>query len=123
MKGVIVTHGTDFLHITAAALSFMLGNLHKPVILVGAPRSSDRGSSDAGMNLICASHAAVGEIGEVGICMHGESADTYCIFNRGTKVRKMHSSRRDAFRPINELPLAKVYPNGKVDVLNKNHKN
>ena len=122
MKGVIVTHGTDFLHFTAAALSFMLRNLHKPVILVGAQRSSDRGSSDAGMNLICASHAAIGEIAEVGICMHGESADTYCLFNRGTKVRKMHTSRRDAFRPINDMPLAKVYPNGKIDITNKNHK-
>jgi glutamyl-tRNA(Gln) amidotransferase subunit D len=122
MKGAIVTHGTDFLHFTSAALSFMLRNLHKPVVLVGAQRSSDRGSSDGGMNLICASHAAVGEIGEVGICMHGESADTFCIFNRGTKVRKMHTSRRDAFRPINEPPLARVYPNGKTEILNKDYK-
>ncbi len=122
MKGAIVTHGTDFLHFTSAALSFMLRNLHKPVVLVGAQRSSDRGSSDAGMNLICSAHAAVGEIAEVGICMHGESADTYCFFTRGTKVRKMHSSRRDAFRPINELPLARVYPDGRTEVLNKKHR-
>jgi len=54
--------------------------------------------------------------------MHGESADTYCFFSRGTKTRKMHSSRRDAFRPINELPLARVYPNGRMEVLNKSHK-
>jgi glutamyl-tRNA(Gln) amidotransferase subunit D len=121
MRGVIVTHGTDFLHFTSAALSFMLRNLHKPVVLVGAQRSSDRGSSDAGMNLICSAVAAVGEIAEVGICMHGESADTFCLFNRGTKVRKMHTSRRDAFRPINDLPLARVYPNGKIEILNKNH--
>ncbi|MCK4714832.1 MAG: asparaginase, partial [Candidatus Aenigmarchaeota archaeon] len=60
MRGVIVTHGTDFLHFTSAALSFMLQNLHKPVVLVGAQRSSDRGSSDSGMNLICSAHAAVG---------------------------------------------------------------
>jgi glutamyl-tRNA(Gln) amidotransferase subunit D len=122
MRGAIVTHGTDFLHYTSAALSFMLRNLHKPVILVGAQRSSDRGSSDAGMNLICAAHAAVGEIAEVGICMHGESADSFCLFNRGTKVRKLHSSRRDAFRPINDLPLARIYPNGKISILNRDHK-
>jgi len=122
MRGVVVTHGTDFLHFTSAALSFMLRNLHKPVVLVGAQRSSDRGSSDAGMNLICSAHAAVGGIAEVGICMHGESADTYCLFSRGTKVRKMHSSRRDAFRPINDPPLARVYPGGKIEILNKNHK-
>jgi glutamyl-tRNA(Gln) amidotransferase subunit D len=121
MRGAVVTHGTDFLHFTSAALSFMLRNLRKPVVLTGAQRSSDRGSSDAGMNLICSSIAAVGEIAEVGICMHGESADTFCLFNRGTKVRKMHTSRRDAFRPINNLPLARIYPNGKTEILNKNH--
>ncbi len=121
MHGAIVTHGTDTLHYTSAALSFMLRNLHKPVILVGAQRSSDRGSSDAGMNLICSAHAAVGNIAEVGICMHGESSDSFCFFNRGTKVRKMDSQRRDAFRPINELPLARVYPGGKTEILNKNH--
>jgi glutamyl-tRNA(Gln) amidotransferase subunit D len=122
MQGAIITHGTDTLHFTSAALSFMLRNLHKPVVLVGAQRSSDRGSSDAGMNLICSSIASVGEIAEVGICMHGESADTFCLFNRGTKVRKMDTSRRDAFRPINELPLARVHPTGKIEILNKNHK-
>ncbi len=121
MKGAIVTHGTDFLHYTSAALSFMLRNLHKPVVLAGAQRSPDRGSSDAGMNIICSAHAAVGEVAEVGICMHGESADSFCLFNRGTKVRKMHSSRRDAFRPINDLPLSKVYPNGKIEITNPNY--
>lgn len=121
-KGVIITHGTDFLHFTSAALSFFLQNLHKPVVLVGAQRSSDRGSSDAGMNIICSTHASVSDIAEVGICMHGKLDDSYCLFIRGTKVRKMHTSRRDAFRPINELPLAKVWPNGKIEKLNKNFK-
>lgn len=121
-KGVIVTHGTDFLHFTSAALSFFLQNLHKPVVLVGAQRSSDRGSSDAGMNIICSAHASVSDMAEVGICMHGQLDDSYCLFIRGTKVRKMHTSRRDAFRPINELPLAKVWPNGRIEEMNKNFK-
>lgn len=121
-NGVIITHGTDTLHFTAAALSFFLQNLHKPVVLVGAQRSSDRGSSDAGMNLICSTHASVSDIAEVGICMHGKLDDSYCLFIRGTKARKMHTSRRDAFRPINELPLAKVWPNGKIEKINKNFK-
>jgi len=121
-KGVIVTHGTDFLHMTSAALSFFLRDLSKPVVLVGAQRSGDRGSSDAGMNLICASHAAIGEIAEVGICMHGRINDDYCFFNRGTKVRKMDSQRRDAFRPINEYPLAQIWPDGKTKIKNWKHK-
>ena len=120
-KGIIITHGTDALHFTSAALSFFLQNLHKPVVLVGAQRSSDRGSSDAGMNIICSTHASVSDIGEVGICMHGSLNDSYCLFMRGTKVRKMHTSRRDAFRPINDLPLAKVWSNGKIEKINKNY--
>ncbi len=119
-KGVIVAHGTDFLHFTSAALSFMLKGLSKPVVLVGSQRSSDRGSSDAGMNMICGAHAAISDIAEVGICMHGTTDDNYCLFNRGTKVRKMHTSRRDAFRPINELPLAKIWTDGKIEKINLN---
>jgi glutamyl-tRNA(Gln) amidotransferase subunit D len=119
VSGVIVTHGTDFLHYTAAALSFMLKNLNKPVAVVGGQRSSDRGSFDGGMNLICAAHYCKSNIAEVAIVMHGNSADNFCIANRGVNTRKMHTSRRDAFRPINELPLAKIWPDGKIEVLNK----
>ncbi len=121
-KGVIVTHGTDFLHMTAAALSFFLRNLSKPVVLVGAQRSSDRGSSDAGVNLICSAHIAVSDIAEVGICMHGSVSDDYCFFSRGTKVRKMDTQRRDAFRSINEPPIAKIFPDGKIEILNRNYR-
>jgi len=121
-RGVIITHGTDTMHFTSAALSFFLRNLTKPVILVGAQRSSDRGSSDAGMNLICAAHVSVSDVAEVGICMHGEMSDSFCLFIRGTKVRKMHTSRRDAFRPINEKPLARVWPSGKIEWINQKRK-
>ncbi|MFH1294681.1 MAG: Glu-tRNA(Gln) amidotransferase subunit GatD [Candidatus Aenigmatarchaeota archaeon] len=113
-EGVVVTHGTDTLHFTAAALSFMISNLNKPVVLTGSQRSSDRGSSDAAMNLICSARMALSDIAAIGICMHASPNDDYCIFSRGTKVRKMHTSRRDAFRPINELPLARVWPDGKI---------
>lgn len=121
-KGVIITHGTDTMHFTSAALSFMLKNLSKPVVLTGSQRSSDRGSSDAFMNIICSAHAALSDIAEVGTCMHATTDDHYCYFIRGTKTRKMHTTRRDAFRSINEMPLAKVYPNGKIDIMNNNYK-
>ena len=54
--------------------------------------------------------------------MHATVDDHYCHFIRGVKCRKMHATRRDAFRSINEMPLAKVWPNGKIDILNKNYK-
>ena len=107
--GVVIAHGTDTMGYTAAALSFMLQNLTKPVILVGAQRSSDRPSSDAAMNLTCAVKMATSDAAEVMVVMHGETSDTYCLAHRGTKVRKMHTSRGDAFRSINDIPIAKIW--------------
>lgn len=115
-RGVVITHGTDTMHYTSAALSFMLQNISGPVILTGAQRSSDRGSSDAFMNLICATHlAAKSDAAEVAICMHTNSSDKTCSMIRGTKVRKMHTSRRDAFKPMNEDPIATVDQRGKIE--------
>jgi len=116
VEGTVLMHGTDTMHFSSAALSFMLKNLSKPVVLTGAQRSSDRGSSDAAQNLICSSYlAANSDLGEVVICMHASSSDDFCVAHRGTKVRKMHTSRRDAFKSINEKPLLKVSPKGKFE--------
>jgi len=120
VKGVIITHGTDTLHFTSAALSFMLRNLNKPVALVGAQRSPDRGSFDGRINLLCGAHFAKSQIAEVCIIMHSSINDDCCFAIRGTKVRKMHTSRRDAFKPINDLPLAKIWSDGKIEILNEN---
>src|SRR3989338_6922444 len=116
IDGVIVTHGTDTLHYTASALSFSLKNLNKPIVLTYSQRSSDRASSDARLNLICAARAAASEIAEVMLVGHANSSDDYCYALLGSKVRKMHTSRRDTFRPINTEPLAKVFPD-KIQIL------
>ncbi len=120
VSGVIITHGTDTLHWTSAALSLMLGKINKPVALVGGQRSSDRGSFDGAQNLICAAYYCLSNIAEVAIVMHESTEDKSCIAMRSVKVRKMHTSRRDAFRPINELPLARISSDGKIEVLNNN---
>jgi len=117
VAGVVLTHGTDTLHYTASMLSFMFPKLSKPVVLVGAQRSTDRGSSDTFMNLISSVIAATQKIGEVMVCMHATSNDDFCYLHRATKVRKMHTSRRDAFRSINQFPIAKVFTNGMVEIL------
>lgn len=107
--GIVLMHGTDTMHYTAAALSFMLQNLPVPVVLVGAQRSSDRGSSDNAMNLTCAvTAAAKSDIAEVMVCMHASMSDDYCYLHQGTKVRKLHTSRRDAFKSVNTSPYAKI---------------
>jgi glutamyl-tRNA(Gln) amidotransferase subunit D len=118
-RGVLITHGTDTLHYTSAMLSFMLQNLSQPVCLVGAQRSPDRGSFDGALNLICAGiTCGYSSIGEIVVVMHGESSDSFCSVIRGTKVRKMHATRRDTFQPVNEGPLARVWPEGDIDYLN-----
>jgi glutamyl-tRNA(Gln) amidotransferase subunit D len=117
-SGIVITHGTDTMHYTSAALSFMLQDISVPVILVGAQRSSDRGSSDAFINLICAARvAAYGKPAGVYICMHASSSDDRCMLIRGTKARKMHTSRRDAFRPVNDKPIAYVSYTGAIEWL------
>ena len=114
-EGVIITHGTDTMMYTAAALSFML-KTPVPVVLVGSQRSSDRPSSDASMNAVCAASVAISDIAEVTVVMHGSTSDDFCSIHRGTRVRKMHTSRRDAFQSINQMPLGKVdYLSRKVD--------
>ncbi|MEK6843591.1 MAG: Glu-tRNA(Gln) amidotransferase subunit GatD, partial [Candidatus Micrarchaeota archaeon] len=123
IKGIVITHGTDTLHYTASALSFMLKDLGKPVALVGAQKSPDRGSFDGTLNLICgARFAAYSNCAEVAIVMHGSDSDEFCLAHRGTKARKMHSTRRDAFRSVNDSPLAKIFADGKIEMLNDNYK-
>jgi glutamyl-tRNA(Gln) amidotransferase subunit D len=105
--GVVIAHGTDTLGYTAAALSFALQDIPVPVVLVGSQRSSDRPSSDAATNLIAAT-AVAGQapFAEVVVAMHDWVSDERVAVHRGTKVRKCHTSRRDAFRSVNARPIA-----------------
>lgn len=108
--GVVIAHGTDTMAYTASALAFSFKSLTGPIVLVGSQRSSDRPSSDSPINLYSAILVAKNSpFAEVTINMHGESSDTYTLVHRGVKVRKMHTSRRDAFQSINDIPLAKVF--------------
>lgn len=118
--GIVISHGTDTLHYTAAALSFALSELPVPVILVGAQRSSDRPSSDAASNLTGAvALAAKADIATVCVAMHKDLSDHIILAHRGTRVRKCHTSRRDAFRSINSNPLASYdLKTGKIESIN-----
>jgi len=107
--GIVVTHGTDTMSYSASAVAFAVQNLPQPVVFVGAQRSSDRPSTDAALNLVGAVITALkAPFGEVIVAMHATPSDTFVLAHRGVKVRKMHSSRRDAFQSINDKPLAKV---------------
>jgi glutamyl-tRNA(Gln) amidotransferase subunit D len=109
VDGVVVTHGTDTLGYTAAALSFALAGVPVPVILVGAQRSPDRPSSDGPLNLVAAvSVAGRAEFAGVYVAMHLGESDDKVAFHVGSRVRKNHTSRRDAFVSIG-VPIAAVW--------------
>ncbi|MEK6918268.1 MAG: Glu-tRNA(Gln) amidotransferase subunit GatD [Nanoarchaeota archaeon] len=108
IKGIVITHGTDTLHYTSSALSFFIKNLNKPIVLTYSQRSSDRASSDAALNLKCAALAAISDIAEVMIVGHASTNDDFCYAMPGTKVRKLHSTRRDTFKVVNSKPIAKI---------------
>lgn len=111
-RGIVVGHGTDTMHHTAAVLTYMVDNPPVPIVLVGSQRSSDRPSSDAARNLIAATQAAAhADIAEVMVCMFGPTSDRYNLLHRGTRVRKMHSSYRSTFRTLGDIPLAMVEDN------------
>ena len=111
-RGIVVSHGTDTMHYTGAALSFALQKLPVPVVLVGAQRSSDRPSSDAALNLLGAIiFATKSKYAGVFIAMHGGTSDDTITCHVGTRVRKNHTSRRDAFESIDRAPVAFIRNN------------
>ncbi|MFH1686661.1 MAG: Glu-tRNA(Gln) amidotransferase subunit GatD [bacterium] len=122
IDGIVVGHGTDTMHHTAAALAFMVQDSPVPIVLVGSQRSSDRPSSDAALNLMHAAKAAAeSDIAEVMVCMFGPTSDEYGLLHRGTRVRKMHSSYRSTFRTIGDIPLAMIDRN-KITPLHEDYR-
>lgn len=119
--GIIIGMGTDNLAVASAAMSFIVESTPIPIIFVGAQRSSDRGSSDAEMNLICAAEfIAKANFAGVAICMHEHTDDKTCVILPPNKTKKMHSSRRDAFKAINDVAIARVeYKTRKIEFLKK----
>ncbi|MBI2147739.1 Glu-tRNA(Gln) amidotransferase subunit GatD [Candidatus Woesearchaeota archaeon] len=123
VDGIIIGHGTDTLAVTAAALSFMIESPAIPIILVGAQRSSDRPSTDAALNLLSAALfiAKTDAVG-VAICMHETVDDDACVILPPAKTRKMHTTRRDAFKAVGDTPLARIdYEKKEVTMLKQGY--
>lgn len=121
VDGIVIGHGTDTLHHTGAALTFMIQNSPVPIVLVGSQRSSDRPSSDAALNLMHAMYTAGhSDIAEVMVCMFGSTSDDYGLLHKGTRVRKMHSSYRSTFRTIGDTPLA-IVRRGEIKAIKKEY--
>lgn len=100
--GFVIIHGTDTLAYTASALSFMLENLAKPVIVTGAMVPLAEQPNDAEQNLVDAFHWA-GEAGLYEVCV---------AFNRqllrGNRTRKLWGAEMGAFGSPNYPMLGRV---------------
>lgn len=104
-SGFVVVHGTDTMCYTASALSFMLENLGKPVILTGSQRPLVEPRSDAAQNLVTSLQLAGGDT--FGYPVIPE----VCIFFRdhllrGNRARKMSASGYSGFESPNFPALA-----------------
>ena len=111
-RGIIIAHGTDTMQYTAAALAFSLSGFPKPVALVGSQRSSDRPSSDAALNLIAAARFLVEtDVTGVFVVMHNTSSDDEIACHWATRVRKNHTSKRNAFQTIGGSPAFIIQDN------------
>ena len=108
IDGIIITQGTDTISYTGTALSFFIKNQNKPIALTYSQRSIDRGSTDAHLNLLCAAKYATSDIAQIALIGHKNISDNSCLALNPTKARKMHTSRRDAFKPINTAPIAEI---------------
>lgn len=100
--GFVVLHGTDTMAYTAAALSFMLENLGKPVILTGSQAPLIEAHTDARENLL----------GALLIAAESNIPEVCVYFNhklfRGNRVRKVHPNKVDAFASPNYPLLGEV---------------
>jgi glutamyl-tRNA(Gln) amidotransferase subunit D len=115
-SGILVAHGTDTMQYTAAFLSFALAGFPKPIVLVGSQRSSDRPSSDAALNLIAATKFIAGHKSNgIFVAMHNSQSDDDVACHLGTRVRKNHTSKRNAFETMGSSPAFIVTQNGIVD--------
>ena len=91
--GFIITHGTDTMAYTAAALYYMLENIDRPVVLTGSQRPLGRDGSDAEQNLRLAYEAACSDFAGVCVAFGGRLI-------HGNAAKKMYSLADDAFRSI-----------------------
>lgn len=92
--GVVVTHGTDTMAYTAAALSYMLAGVGKPVILTGSQLPLSHPLTDARLNLLRAFTAAMAGVPGVYVCFHDKLIS-------GVRCVKTHTSSMDAFSSVN----------------------
>jgi L-asparaginase type I len=108
-QGVVIVHGTDTLHYTAAALAFMLRGLGVPIVLTGSMIPGGDARSDAVPNLRDAVVvAARSDFAEVCVVFSADAERTKGLIIRGCCAKKIHSHAIDAFASINAPPIGTI---------------
>jgi L-asparaginase len=92
--GFVITHGTDTMAYTASALSFVLQDLGKPVVMTGAQIPGSRIETDARRNFVNAVRVALLDRAGVMLVFDGDII-------LGARSHKISESKLDAFAPIN----------------------
>ena len=106
--GFVITHGTDTMQYTSAALSLMLQNLSKPVILTGSVKAVGEYGSDAKQNFIDSIIVACSNICDVCIVFHGKiikGCKARKITNEATKITNQN---HDVYTSINYHLIGEV---------------
>ncbi len=105
--GFIITHGTDTLSYTASALSYLIQNPNKPIIITGSQKPIDAEFTDAKKNLTDSFRfASEGNIRGVFIVFDGKAI-------LGTRARKVKTKSYSAFESIN-FPVAALIDNNRI---------
>lgn len=107
VDGFVVLHGSDTMSFTASALSFMLENLNKPVILTGSQLPIGMIRTDGKENLITAIEIAAAKVKGKSVvsevCIYFE----YQLY-RGNRTHKFNSEHFQAFQSANYPVLAEA---------------
>ena len=115
VKKILIIHGTDTMAFTASALSFMLENLSKPVVLTGSQLPIGMLRTDGKENLITAIEIAAARENDMPL------VPEVCIFFendllRGNRTSKTNADNFNAFRSYNYPPLAHAGISIKYDI-------
>ncbi|MGN1053548.1 MAG: asparaginase [Candidatus Scatosoma sp.] len=105
--GFVICHGTDTMAYTAAALSYLIQNSKKPVVLTGAQKPIDKEDTDARVNLRDAfAYAASEKAAQITIAFHGKII-------AGTRAKKIRTKSFNAFESV-DFPVLGTVREGKV---------
>ena len=106
--GFVVLHGTDTMAYTASALSFMLGNLAKPVIITGSQLPIGEVRTDGEENLITALHIAADRDADGNPTVREVAILFENFLWRGNRSTKRSADNFNAFKSNNYPELAKI---------------